>query len=176
MSTPTSIDFFAVAIQVPIRQLNNLVTLLDKAVAYVNQAGIDPAVITAGRLAPDMLPFTKQIQIASDSAKGAASRLAGVDSPKYEDNETSLPELRERILKTLDYLRTFTPEQINGTETKDITLKLPSRELQFKGQDYLLNFALPNLSFHVVTAYDILRHVGVPVGKMDYLGTFSTAP
>jgi hypothetical protein len=175
MSQTASIDLFAVAVELPIRQLNNLVALLDKGIEHVNQTGMDPKTITEGRLAADMLPFTRQISIVSDTAKGAAARLAGVEIPKYEDTETTLPELRQRLLKTLDFLRTFTREQINGAESRPITMKLPSRELHFSGQDYLLNFALPNLSFHVVVAYAILRHVGVPVGKMDYLGTFPSA-
>ena len=153
-----------------IRTLNNLMAVLDKGTAYAAAKKIDPAVLLNSRLYPDMFAFTRQVQIVTDNAKGCASRLAGIEPPKYEDNEASFPELKARIEKTLAYLKTFTPAQIDGTEEKTITLKLGKETMSFQGLPYLLNLVLPNIYFHAATAYDILRHNGVDVGKNDYLG------
>lgn len=165
-----TISMYHASVPVFIRQLGNLSAILDKAIAHASSAGIDPAELVSARLAPDMLPLSSQIQIASDTAKGCAARLAGVDVPRWEDTESTLPELKARIAKTLDFLKGFRPEQIDGSEAREITLKLRDRELKFSGIGYLLGYVMPNFSFHVVTAYDLLRHKGVPLGKRDYLG------
>ena len=151
--------------------LKNLSAILDKAQAHVEAKKIDPAVLLASRLYPDMFALVRQVQIASDSAKGAVARLAGVDVPKYEDTEQTLPELKARIARTIDFVSSFKPAQIDGSEEKNIHLKLGPLEVDWKGMQYLLGFALPNFYFHVVTAYDILRHNGVEIGKRDYIGT-----
>jgi hypothetical protein len=153
-----------------IRMFNNLSAILEKAVADAEARKIDPAVFLAGRLAPDMHPLTRQVQIASDSAKLGIARLAGIDAPSFPDVETSFPELQARIAKTIGFIRSVSPEQIDGSEEKSITLKFPGGEISFSGQAFLLNFTLPNLFFHITTAYDILRHNGVVLGKRDYLG------
>ena len=150
--------------------LGNLSAILDKAQAHVEAKKLDPLALTAYRLYPDMLPFTRQVQIACDTAKGAVARLAGVDVPKHEDVETSFPELKARIAKTVDFVKSFKPEQLDGAEDKNIHLKLGTREVNFTGMQYLFGHALPNFYFHVTTAYNILRHNGVELGKRDYLG------
>ena len=150
--------------------LKNLSAILDKAQAHVEARKIDPAVLLASRLYPDMFPLIRQVQIASDNAKGAVARLAGVDVPKYEDTEQTLPELKARIARTIDFVSSFKPAQIDGSEDKNIHLKLGPLEVDWKGMQYLLGFALPNFYFHVVTAYDILRHNGLEIGKRDYIG------
>jgi hypothetical protein len=152
------------------RMLGNLAAIIGKAEADAAARGIDPQVFLTARLAPDMLPLTKQIQIASDAAKGAIARLAGIESPSYPDTETSFPELTARIHKTIDFIGSVTAAQIDGSEAKAITLKFPGREIEFTGQSLLLGFSLPNFFFHITTAYDILRHLGVRLGKMDYIG------
>ena len=126
--------------------------------------------LTAARLAPDMFTLARQVQLASDHAKGCPARLAGVPVPSFDDTEKTFPELKARIHKTLDFIGSLKPEQIDGSEGRDISLKAGPRELSFKGQEYLVLFALPNFYFHATTAYDILRHNGVPVGKLDFLG------
>ena len=151
--------------------LNNLSALLDKAQAHCEAKKIDPLVLTSSRLFPDMLPFTRQITIACDTAKAAVARLAGVDIPKHEDVEKTLEELKGRIAKTVAFVGTFKPAQLDGSEDKEIVLKLTGREVSFKGMQYLLGYAHPNFYFHVVTAYNILRHNGVELGKRDYIGT-----
>ena len=122
------------------------------------------------RLAPDMFKLTQQVQIATDFAKGASSRLAGREVPRYEDNEASFAELQARIAKTRDYLSTFKPADFEGSEERTVTLKVGGKDVELKGQKYLLDVALPNFYFHVTTAYDILRHNGVPLGKGNFLG------
>ena len=150
--------------------LNNLSALLDKAQVHCEAKKIDPLVLTSCRLYPDMLPFTRQITIACDNAKGAVARLAGVEIPKHEDVEKTFEELKARIARTVQFINTIKPAQIDGSEEKDIVLKLRAREVPYKGMQYLLGFALPNFYFHVVTAYAILRHNGVELGKADYIG------
>ena len=151
--------------------LTNLSAILDKAQAHVDAKKIDPSALTAFRLYPDMLPLTSQVRIACDAAKGAAARLAGLEPPKYEDNEQTLAELKARIAKTIEFVRSIKPEQIDGSEDRDITLRLGGKDTALKGMQYLLGVAVPNFYFHVTTAYDILRHNGVELGKRDYLGT-----
>lgn len=152
------------------QSLGALARLLDKASAYAEARKIDPAVLLSSRLYPDMFPLTRQVQSASDAAKGAAARLAGIDPPVYADTETTFPELQQRLKKTIDFLGTFTAGQIDGSEARDIKLVFPSITLEFSGLDYLLKFAQPNFYFHVTTAYAILRHNGVVIGKADFLG------
>lgn len=155
-----------------IRGLNNLSAILTKAEAYAGTKKIDPSVFINARLAPDMYPLSRQVQIATDGAKGCAARLAGIDIPSYEDNETTFAELQARIAKTITFLKSVSAAQIDGSEERKITFKLRGGEIQFLGQPYLLTFVLPNFYFHLSTAYDILRHNGLEIGKPDYLGSF----
>ena len=150
--------------------LRNLSAILDKAQAHAEARKIDPLVLTGSRLYPDMLALARQVQIACDNAKGAVARLAGFEVPKHEDTEQTIADLKARIAKTLEFVESFKPAQIDGSEERDISLKLGAREVQWQGMQYLLGFALPNFYFHVVTAYDILRHNGVELGKRDFLG------
>jgi len=153
-----------------VHTLHALAAILDKAQAYCDAKKIDPLALTGFRLYPDMLPFTRQISIACDTAKGAVARLAGVEIPKHEDTEKTFPELKARIAKTVDFIGGVKAAQIDGSEDRPIVLKLRGNEVNFTGLSYLLGFALPNFYFHAVTAYDILRHNGVELGKRDFLG------
>jgi hypothetical protein len=152
------------------RVLGNLSAILDKGLADAEARKIDPAVFLNARLAPDMHPLTRQVQIASDAAKGCAARLAGVEPPSFPDVEASFPELKERLAKTVAFAQGLDPASFEGAESRQIKLTFPGGEFNFSGQDYLFNFALPNLFFHATTAYAILRHNGVQVGKRDFLG------
>jgi len=152
------------------RMLRNLKAFMEKGAAHAAARKFDPMVLFNARLAPDMLPFSKQVQIASDNAKGCAARLGGIDPPKFDDSEATFEQLVERVDKTLAFLKTVTPAQVDGSEGRDIVLKFPSGTFNFKGLDYLTTFAIPNFTFHVVTAYAILRHNGVDLGKSDFLG------
>ena len=154
-----------------VRMLHNLEAILAKGAAYAEAREIDPEVLVEARLYPDMFPLARQVQIATDVVKGCAARLAGQEPPKFEDNEASFPELAERLAKTIAFLETFKPEQIDGSEDKQITLHLRSRDLELDGYTYLTGFVTPNLYFHVTTAYDILRHNGVELGKADFIGS-----
>ena len=165
-----SVSMYQVSIPVIIHMLGNLKKILKKAERYATAKKIDPAVLLNARLAPDMHPLTRQVQIASDSAKGCAARLSGRAMPSYKDNEKSFADLYRRIDKTVAFLKKVKPQEIDGTENKTIELKFPQGTLKFKGQKYLLNFVLPNVYFHVTTAYAILRHNGLDVGKRDYIG------
>jgi hypothetical protein len=151
--------------------LKNLSAILDKAQAHVEAKKLDGAALTSYRLFPDMFPFTRQIQAACDTAKGAVARLAGVEIPKHEDTEQTFADLKARIAKTLDFINTIKPGQVDGSEEKEVVMKMRSGEVKFKGMQYLLGHALPNFYFHVTTAYNILRHNGVELGKRDYIGT-----
>jgi uncharacterized protein len=150
--------------------LGNLGGILDKAQAHCEARKIDPLVLTDLRLYPDMFPLSRQVQIACDSAKGAMARLAGVDMPKHEDTERSFAELKARIAKTVAFVQSVPRERVDGTEEKEIVLAMRSGERRFTGLQYLLGHALPNFYFHVTTAYNILRHNGVELGKQDYIG------
>lgn len=150
--------------------LGNLSNILDKAQAHVDAKKIDAAVLTNYRLYPDMLPMIKQVQIACDTAKGVVARLAGAEIPVHEDNEVSLADLKARIAKTIAFIQTFKPAQIDGTEDKAIVTKRADKETHYKGMQFLLGHAIPNVYFHVTTTYAILRHNGVEIGKRDYLG------
>jgi len=152
------------------RMLRNLSAILGKAQAHCDAKKLDAAALTGYRLYPDMFPFTRQVQIACDQAKGAVARLAGVEPPKHEDTEQSFADLQARIAKTLDFVESVKPAQLDGSETREVVLKLRSGELKFKGADYLFNHAYPNFYFHVTTAYAILRHNGVEIGKKDFVG------
>lgn len=152
------------------RMLGNLVVILEKGAAHAAAKKFDPSVLVNARLAPDMFNLAKQVQIATDMAKGCVARLAGEEPPKYEDNETALDELIARVNKTIAFVKTFKPAQIDGSEDKQIVLQMRTGPLEFRGLPYLLHFAYPNFYFHVTTAYDLLRHNGVEVGKMDFLG------
>lgn len=153
-----------------IRMMNSLAAILEKAAAHAEAKKIDPAVLVNARLYPDMFPLVRQVQIASDSAKGGAARLAGVESPSFEDNEKTLAELIVRTKKTVAFLETLKPAQFVGSEDRTISWKTRSTEKSMLGQPYLVHQVLPNLYFHVTTAYNILRHNGLELGKADFLG------
>lgn len=165
-----SLSMSQASVPVLLRTLSNFIAILEKGKAHAEAKKIDPSVLINFRLYPDMLPLSKQVQIASDMAKGGGARLAGVEVPKYEDNETSFDELIYRLKKTMDFLASLDPTKIDGSESREIVLPMRSGPVKFKGQDYLLNFVLPNVNFHAVTGYNILRHNGVEIGKMDFLG------
>ena len=155
---------------VPYRSiLKNLSAVIAKAEAHCEGRKIDPSAFLSSRLYPDMLPFTAQVQIATDNVKGAAGRLAGAEIPKFEDNEKSFPELQARIDRTIAFLDSLTEAQFEGAAERDIVLQLRDRKLEFKGAAYLLQWANPNVYFHITTAYALLRHGGVEIGKKDYL-------
>ena len=149
--------------------LNNLAHILKKGEAHAEAKSIAPEVFVNARLFPDMYPLSRQVQIATDMSKGAAARLAGVEIPSYEDNETTFAELQARITKTLAFLDSVTPAQFEGSEKRHIELMVRKHKMEFTGQDYLLKWVFPNVYFHVTTAYDILRHNGVELGKPDFL-------
>jgi hypothetical protein len=150
--------------------LRNLAAIIDKAEAHCAAKKIDPAALTGFRLYPDMFAFARQVQIACDTAKGAVARLAGVEIPKHEDTEQSFAELKSRIAKTIDFVESVPAARIDGSEDKEIVLAMRSGERRYKGMQYLLGFAYPNFYFHVTTAYNILRHNGVEIGKQDFIG------
>jgi hypothetical protein len=164
------ISMFQVSVPRFIHTLDNLRNILDKAIAYEEARKLDPSVLANARLYPDMLPMTAQVQIATDSAKGAACRLAGVPIVAFEDTEKSLADLKVRAGKTIDLLKTFKPEQIDGSEEKELVIKVGGKDTPFRGMQFLLGRSIPNFYFHVATAYDILRHNGVEIGKRDFLG------
>ena len=153
-----------------LQMLHSLSAILDKAAEHAQASGVDPAELIGSRLAPDMLPFSKQVQIATDHAKGAIARLAGRDVPKFEDTESTVAELKARLAKTMAFIDSVEPVELEGSEDRQVTLRIAGREMSFTGRQYLQNFALPNFYFHVTTAYAILRHKGVPLGKADYIG------
>lgn len=165
-----SLSMYSAFVPVAIHTLNNLAAILAKGAEHCESRKIDPNAFLTARLFPDMFPLIKQVQIASDTVKGGAARLAGIDSPRFEDNEATFPELLARIDKTVAFLKTVTSEQIDGKEEAHIVLSFPSRTFQFKGQAYLTGWVLPNLYFHTTTAYNLLRHGGVELGKADFLG------
>jgi len=152
------------------RTLTNLSAILKKGEDYANTKKIEHAILLNARLFPDMYPLTRQVQIATDMSKGAAARLAGLEIPKYEDNETTFAELQARIAKTIAFLDTIKPAQLEGSEARAVVISVRKIDLKFTGQDYLLKWVNPNVYFHVTTAYNILRHNGVELGKQDFLG------
>lgn len=161
---------YQASVPVFVRALNNLAALLEKAAAHAEARKIDPVVLLNTRLFPDMLPLARQVQIASDSAKGGAARLAGSEPPKYEDNEKSFTELIARLRNTVAYLESIKPEQIDGCEDRTVSWKTQTTTRTMQGMPYLLSHVTPNVYFHVTTAYAILRHCGVEIGKQDFLG------
>lgn len=170
-----SLSVHECSIGVMTRMLGRLSVLLDKAEAHARAQGIAPATLLEARLAPDMYPLTRQVQIASDTAKGCGARLAGIDVPSYPDDEASFAELRARIEKTLGFLQAIEPQALVGAEERTITVQTRRTGFTLSGRDYLFRFALPNFLFHVTTAYDILRSQGVPLVKSDYLGELQSA-
>jgi hypothetical protein len=166
------LSMYQASIPVFIRQLGNLKEILQKAEKYAETKKIDPAIFVNDRLIADMYPLSRQVQIAADIVKGGAARLAGVEVPSFPDTEKTFPELYTRIDKTIDFLKSFKADQIDGSEERKVVLKIRGQEAVFLGQPYLLNFVLPNVYFHASIAYAILRHNGVDIGKMDYLGKF----
>ena len=167
-----TISMYSASVPVFKHMLGSLADVLAKGAAHAEARKIDPSVLLTERLAPDMFALTRQVQIASDTAKGAAARLAGVEMPKYEDNEATFAELAARIAKTVAFLDSIPASAIDGSEDRDVTITLRSGDLHFKGERYLLHWALPNFFFHVTTAYNLLRHDGVEIGKRDFLGGF----
>ncbi|MEG4286123.1 DUF1993 domain-containing protein [Microcoleus sp. A006_D1] len=164
-----TISMYQASVPSLIRSLNNLAVILEKGAAHAEAKKIEPVLI-GSRLYPDMLPLSKQVQIASDIARRGVARLAGLDAPAMADDETTFAELIARVHNTIAYLNTLTAAQIDGSEEKEIVLPMGKESMSFKGMPYLLFFILPNVYFHVTTAYDILRHNGVELGKMDFLG------
>ena len=164
------ITLYSATVPVFARMLGNMATWLDKAEAHASAKKFDTSVYLGMRLAPDMLPFSKQIQIACDAAKFGVSRAAGIDAPKFDDRETTLADLRERIQKTAAFLDTVKPAQIDGQEDKDVVVPRRDGSLTLKAEAYLKHFATPNFYFHATTAYALLRHAGVDLGKGDFLG------
>jgi uncharacterized protein len=166
-----SLTMYSHSVPYFIRALNNLSAILKKGAAHAQEHEIDPSIFVTDRLFPNMLPLSKQVQIACDVSKRAAARLSGVEAPVFEDNEASFEELQQRIQNTIDFLNSVPADKINGTEEKQIKFMAGSTEVEFIGASYLSLWALPNIYFHVTTAYNILRHNGVVLGKLDYLGT-----
>ena len=165
-----TLSMYQASVPVFVHMLGNLSKILAKGAAFAEARKIEPSVLINDRLAPDMFPLSKQVQIATDIALRGSARLAGVDFTNMPDTETTFPELQARLSKTLAFVKSLTASQIDGSEAKPITIKVGPNDMTFTGQDYLLNFVLPNLYFHVTAAYLILRHNGVEVGKMDFLG------
>ena len=165
-----SLSVYDMSVPIFTRMLSNLLAFMDKAEANAAERKFDTKVLSDMRLAPDMIPFRGQVMIATDHVKGCVSRLAGRDIPSWPDTEESFAELRVRVQKALDLLATIKPEDLQGGEARDVTLKLGGKDMIMSGQAYLTERALPNFFFHVTTAYAILRHAGVPLGKRDYIG------
>lgn len=164
------ISMYQISVPVFTRMLTNLISIMEKAAAHCEANKIDPAVLINYRLYPDMFAFARQVQIAADTARNGTGYLAGAEPPKFENTEQDFPQLIERVKQTIGYVNSFAPAQIDGTEEKDVSITRGETTVTYKGQDYLLNRVLPNFYFHITTAYDILRHNGVALGKKDYLG------
>jgi len=165
-----TVSMYDVSIPIFTLSLNNLASILDKASGHAEVKKVEPNVLPATRLIADMLPLSAQVQIACDTAKGAAARLAGLEAPKHEDTEATIEELKARVAKTLVFLKSIKPEQLAGAETREIVLQFPQATMKFTGLNYLTNFVLPNFFFHVTMAYALLRKNGVDLGKRDFLG------
>jgi hypothetical protein len=168
-----TISMYAASVPVFRQMLNSLKDILGKAETHATERKIEPAALLQARLFPDMLPLTRQVQIAADFAKGVSARLAGLEVPAYEDNEQTFADLQARIVKTLAFIDGLTPEQIDGSEAREIVLRPGTpKEQKFTGQAYLLHYGLPQFFFHVTTTYSILRHNGVEIGKRDLMGAY----
>ncbi len=166
-----TISMYAASVPVFKQTLNALSAILAKADAHAAARNIDPTALLQARLFPDMLAFTRQVQLSCDFSKRAVARLAGIEAPSHEDTETSFAQLQARIASTIAFIDTVTAEQINGSEARPLKVPAgPDKTLDFTGQDFLLHFALPNLFFHATTAFAILRHNGIEIGKRDFLG------
>ncbi|MFN5857437.1 MAG: DUF1993 family protein [Pseudanabaenaceae cyanobacterium] len=165
-----TVSMYQVLVPSLVRTFNNLVGILEKAAAHATAKNIDPTVLINARLYPDMFALARQVQIATDIGRKGAARLADVEVAAYADQEASFPELIERVKNTITFLESLTPEQIDGTEEKEINLSFGKQSFSFLGQPYVLGFILPNVYFHVTTTYGILRHCGVELGKVDFLG------
>ena len=165
-----SLSMHSASIPYFVRALNNLSAILEKGAAHAKEKDIDPSILVTDRLFPDMFPLSRQVQIACDVSKGAAARISGIEAPSHEDSESSFEELIERINKTIEFLNSLPTDKINGTEEKEIKFQAGPYELDFTGATYLSMWALPNIYFHVTTTYNILRHNGVALGKIDYVG------
>ncbi len=165
-----AVSIYQVSVPVFLKTLGNLAAILDKGAAYAAEKKVDPAVLLGYRLAPDMLNLTSQVQAAADHAKRAVARLAAVEPPAYEDKEASFADLKARVEKTVAFINSLQPAQFDGGETREIKMKAGGVDRTFSGQAYLLHNALPNFFFHATTAYDILRHCGVNIGKRDFIG------
>ena len=165
-----TLSMYQASVPVFLRALSNLQHVLRKGEAHAHARKFEPSLLLQARLTADMLPLTSQVQITTDMAKNACARLAGVDPMKFEDNETTFAELHARIERAIDYIKSFKAEQIDGSETRAITLKMRTSEQHFEGQGYLLHFVIPNVFFHCTTAYAILREAGAELGKMDFMG------
>jgi uncharacterized protein len=170
-----SLSIHDASVPVLARALANLAGVVEKGRAHAESEKVDPAILLGMRLYPNMFAFTRQVQVVSDTAKGCMARLGAVEAPKYADTESSFEELKQRIDKTLAFVKGFEPRQLEAAESRAIVLQFPNNTLNFKnGWDYLLSFVLPNVYFHSAMAYGILRHGGVKLGKGDYLGSFGT--
>jgi uncharacterized protein len=165
-----SLSIYEMTLPPLIAMLKRVDRMLDRGQQYADEKKFDSAVLASARLAPDMLPLNRQIHIATDNAKGVAARLANIEAPKFDDVEVTIADLRARIAKTIEFMKSVKPEQLDGSEAREIVLKFPSRTIEFPtGKDYVSKFLLPNFYFHVVMTYAILRHNGVTLGKPDFL-------
>jgi hypothetical protein len=171
-----SLSLYDASIPVYVRMLRNLASFLDKAEAYAREKGVELSTLAEAKLAPDMGSLIRQVQFASDAAKGGAARLAQIDPPSFADVETSFPELKDRIARTIAFVESIKREQVDGGEERTIVLTFPQGSMTFTGQNFLLQFSLPNFLFHVTTAYAVLRSQGVPLAKMDYLAGATVVP
>jgi len=167
-----SLNIYQASVPVFLQTLGALSGILTKAAAHAETKKIDPSIFVNARLAPDMFALARQVQIATDHAKGAAARLAGIDVPSFPDTETTFAELQQRIAKTVEFVKSLKPAQFEGGEVRDVTLTIAGQKMTWKGATYLFHFAFPNFYFHATTAYNILRHNGVEVGKRDFIGAF----
>jgi len=165
-----TLSMYQAAVPVFVRALGNLKHVLQKGAEHAKAKNVTDEVLLQTRLIPDMLPLVKQVQIAADMATRGTARLAGVEPKSFEDNETTLEQLYSRIDNAIEYIKTFKPEQIDGSEARSIVLKMRTGEMTFEGQAYLLGFAIPNVFFHCTTAYNILREAGTEIGKNDFIG------
>ena len=165
-----AISMYQISLPIFVRQLNGLAGCMKKAQAVYAEKKYDESALLSCRFYPDMFSFAKQVQIATDHARNCAALLAGLEAPKYEDNETSLAQLIARVEKTIAYLKTIKPEQVDGAEGKTVIVKMRDREMNFTGLELLQNRSMPNFYFHTTTAYDIIRHNGVEIGKRDFMG------
>jgi hypothetical protein len=168
-------SLYEISVPVLLRGLSNLAAILTKAEAYANEKGVDPQTLLKATLAPDMFNLVRQVQSVSDAAKAAGARLSGAEVPSFADTEGSFAELHERIAKTARFLEGVARADVDGQEDREVVVKLRSGDLRFQAMQYLQTFTLPNFYFHIATAYDVLRHQGVPLGKMDYLGSMDFA-